>query len=25
LWQRGHKKNAVYPKAFPRQVGLRFF
>jgi hypothetical protein len=22
LWQRGHKENAVYRKAFPRQVGL---
>jgi hypothetical protein len=24
LWHRGHKENAVYPKAAPRQVGLRF-
>jgi len=24
LWQRGHKENAVYRKAFPRQVGLTF-
>jgi hypothetical protein len=25
LWHGGHKKNAVYPKTRPRQVGLRFF
>jgi hypothetical protein len=24
LWHGGHKKNAVYPKARPRQVGLEF-
>ena len=24
LWQRGPKENAVYRKAFPRQVGLTF-
>ena len=24
LWHGGHKENAVYPKAAPRQVGLRF-
>ena len=24
LWHRGHKENAVYPKVFPRQVGLMF-